>query len=404
VQGCEAGYHQQHPDQLIEDGTMYGNGAQPCPGACKSKWTAAGKSIALSATALPGLGPADGASGSAAPSWCADLMYNRLSQPLTASLESQLKANMPSAGPATAYWDQGCEAGYDSVLKPLPSNSSVTVTGLFGKAPTVTIPAQPAARKLYTKTLIQGDGTTLTSSEGLIGNYVAYVWSGETHKLLGSSYTSGTPSLFVGKLLPGLEKALVGQKAGSRVLAVIPPADGFGKSGNSKEGIGASDTLVFVVDMSSTFATAGVPGTPTSPGGGALPTVTPPLAGSSAGPTITIPAAVAPSGTLQVKTLIQGSGAVVKKGDNIAVQYTGVIWRTGQVFQSSWTKQAPLTTTIGVGQVIAGWDAGLVGQTVGSRVLLVIPPAEAYGSAGSSSVGIKGSDTLVFVVDILAAV
>jgi peptidylprolyl isomerase len=94
----------------------------------------------------------------------------------------------------------------------------------------------------------------------------------------------------------------------------------------------------------------------------------------------------------------------VKKGDDIAVQYTGVIWRTGQVFQSSWAQDLPFTTPIGEGQVIAGWDAGLVGQTVGSRVLLVIPGADAYGSAGSSTVGIKGGDTLAFVVDILAAV
>ena len=88
----------------------------------------------------------------------------------------------------------------------------------------------------------------------MIGNYVAYDWSGKTSKLLGSSYTQGAPSMFVGSLLPGLEKALVGQKLGSRVLAVIPPTDAFGSTGNSQEGIGAKDTLVFVVDMGSTFA------------------------------------------------------------------------------------------------------------------------------------------------------
>ena len=108
--------------------------------------------------------------------------------------------------------------------------------------------------------------------------------------------------------------------------------------------------------------------------------------------------------TLQVKALIKGSGAVVKKGQNLAVQYTGVIWRTGKVFDSSWSRNMPLTTVIGEGQVIKGWDTGLVGQTVGSRVLLVIPPADGYGSAGASTAGIKGTDTLVFVVDILAAV
>ena len=281
---------------------------------------------------------------------------------------------------------------------------SVTVTGTFNKSPKVTIPKETGSGTLYTKTVIQGSGAKLTSSAGMIGNYVAYDWSGKTSKLLGSSYTQGTPSLFVGSLLPGLETALVGQKLGSRVLAVIPPKDAFGSTGNSSEGIGASDTLVFVIDMISTFNTTGVSGTQATNGGGSLPTVTAPAATSTAGPTIKIPAGVAPSKTLVVKTLIKGKGAVVAKGQDLAVQYTGVIWRTGKVFDSSWARSTPLTTVIGEGQVIKGWDTGLVGQTVGSRVLLVIPPADGYGTAGASQAGIKGTDTLVFVVDILAAV
>jgi peptidylprolyl isomerase len=160
---------------------------------------------------------------------------------------------------------------------------------------------------------------------------------------------------------------------------------------------------VFVVDMDSTFATTGVSGTQAAAGAG-LPTVTPPAANSTAGPTIKVDTSAAPPKTLQVKPLIKGNGAVVKKGQDLAVQYTGVIWRTGKVFDSSWSRNMPLTTVIGEGQVIPGWDTGLVGQTVGSRVLLVIPPADGYGSAGASQAGIKGTDTLVFVVDILAAV
>jgi FKBP-type peptidyl-prolyl cis-trans isomerase len=281
---------------------------------------------------------------------------------------------------------------------------SVTVTGTFNKAPTVTIPKETGSGPLLTKTVIQGTGAKLTSSDGMIGNYVAYDWSGKTSKQLGSSYSQGTPSLFVGSLLPGLETALVGQKLGSRVLAVIPPKDAFGSTGNSTEGIGANDTLVFVIDMISTFGTSSVPGTQATNGGGSLPTVTAPAANSTAGPTIKIPAKTTAPKALQVKTLIKGKGAVVKKGQDLAVQYTGVIWRTGAVFDSSWARSTPLTTVIGEGQVIKGWDTGLVGQTVGSRVLLVIPPADGYGSAGASQAGIKGTDTLVFVVDILAAV
>ncbi|MDX6342259.1 MAG: hypothetical protein QOH87_2397 [Trebonia sp.] len=300
----------------------------------------------------------------------------------------------------------GC--GSSSSSKPAAAASSdtyksVTVSGTFNKSPTVTIPKQTGSGTLYTKTVIQGTGAKLTSADGMIANYVAYDWSGKTSKLLGSSFTQGSPSIFVGSLLPGLETALVGQKLGSRVLAVIPPKDAFGTTGNSTEGIGPKDTLVFVVDMGSTFGTGSVPGAQASNGGGSLPTVTAPAANSTAGPTIKIPAKTTAPKTLQVKPLIKGTGAVVKKGNDIAVQYTGMIWRTGKVFDSSWARNTPLTTVIGEGQVIPGWDKGLVGQTVGSRVLLVIPPADGYGSAGASQAGIKGTDTLVFVVDILAA-
>jgi peptidylprolyl isomerase len=297
----------------------------------------------------------------------------------------------------------GC--GSSSSSKPttpaVTSNNAVTATGSFGAAPKVTIPAKKAATSLYTKTLIQGSGTKLTQADTLEGNFVLYDWSGTTHKLLGSTYGSGGPTLFAGQMLPGLESALIGQKIGSRVLAVIPPKEAFGSSGNSQIGVKGTDTLVFVIDMVKSYSnTAGVPGTQTSDGGGALPTVT-----SAAGkaPVIKIPSGNPPK-TLQVDPLIKGTGPVVKSGQEILVQYTGVIWRTGKVFDSSWSRNEPYTTPIGVGQVIKGWDTGLVGQKVGSRVLLIVPPADGYGSAGQSSAGIKGTDTLVFVVDIIAAV
>jgi FKBP-type peptidyl-prolyl cis-trans isomerase len=403
VQGCAAGYYQQHPGQLIQDSAMYAAAAQPCIGACESQWNAAGKSTGLSAMTLPGLRSAAAPSRSAAATWCADLTANKLSQPLSASVESHFQANLPLDSQEAGYWDQGCAAGYLAEKDSLPPDSAMTITGAFNAAPDVTIPAQPADPSLYVKTLIQGTGPKLTSSEGLVGNYVTYNWSGKTSKLVSSSYQAGMPEIFVGQLLPGLEQALIGQRAGSRVLAVIPPADAFGSTGNSQEGIGPNDTLVFVIDMDSTFATASVPGTQTSTGGGALPTVTPPAADSTAGPTITIPANATPPGTSQTKILIKGTGPVVQNDDDVAIQYTGVIWRTGEVFGSTWANGAPLTTVIGAGQVIKGLDDGVVGQTVGSRVLLVVPPADGYGSAGSPSDGIDGTDTLVFVVDILAA-
>ena len=128
--------------------------------------------------------------------------------------------------------------------------SAVTVSGGFGKAPAVNIPAAKADTKLTVKTLVHGSGQALGRTDAFVGNYAIYLWSGTTHKLLQSTFkTGGNPTLFSGTLLPGLESALIGQKMGSRVLAVIPPKEGFGTSGDAQAGIKGTDTLVFVVDI-----------------------------------------------------------------------------------------------------------------------------------------------------------
>ena len=89
-------------------------------------------------------------------------------------------------------------------------------------------------------------------------------------------------------------------------------------------------------------------------------------------------------------------------GDELVLQYVGEIWGTAKVFDSSRADGGPLGFNIGVGD-FPGWDKTLVGVKVGSRLLLVVPPADGYGSAGVPAAGISGTDTLVFVVDILGA-
>src|SRR5580692_3024548 len=281
------------------------------------------------------------------------------------------------------------------------ANSSVTVGGAFGATPTVKIPKLDANNKLTVKTVIQGSGTTLTKADAMAANFVLYFWNGASSTLKANTFTQN-PTVIGGTMLPGLETALIGQKVGSRVLAVIPPADGYGTAGNSQLGITGSTTLVFVIDMIKSYPdTASAVGTTESNGGGTLPTVT---AHTGSAPTITVPTNTPPS-ALVTKTLIKGSGPKVVKGQYVIAQYTGYIWRTKKVFDSSWTSGSPFGFVIGASpsQVISGWDSGLAGQTVGSRVMLVIPPKDAYGSTGASQAGITATDTLVFVVDIIDA-
>ena len=119
-------------------------------------------------------------------------------------------------------------------------------------------------------------------------------------------------------------------------------------------------------------------------------------------PVLAFPEGEAPEG-LQVQVLDAGDGQVVEAGDTIVANYLGQIWG-GDVFDNSYDRGQPLDFQIGVGAVIRGWDDGLVGQRVGSRVLLSIPSELGYGKRGVPQAGIKGGDTLVFVTEILGVI
>ena len=295
-----------------------------------------------------------------------------------------------------------------SSSKPTPAasptanaNAAVTVTGAFGTTPVVHIPKLKATDKLTVKTVVPGTGATVTKADSMAANFVLYFWDGTGSVLKANTFTSN-PTMIGGTMLPGLETALIGQKVGSRVLAVIPPADGYGTSGNSQLGITGTTTLVFVIDVIKSYAdTASASGTRQTDGGGSLPTVS---ARPGTAPTVTIPAATPPT-TLVTKTLIKGTGPKVVKGQFVVAQYAGYIWRTKKTFGSTWSSGPPygFVTDASPEQVIPGFDSGLVGQTVGSRVMLVIPPKDGYGRTGQSQIGVTGTDTLVFVVDIIDA-
>lgn len=134
------------------------------------------------------------------------------------------------------------------------------------------------------------------------------------------------------------------------------------------------------------------------------PTVSFPPVPAGADPALsTKPTVAAPSGTvtdLKVTTLIQGNGPAVASGQTITVNYVGVAFKDGKEFDSSWSRSQAFTTQIGTGSVIQGWDKGLVGVKVGSRVQLDIPSAQAYGDNPS---GGQPGGPLRFVVDVLAA-
>ncbi|GAA0369422.1 FKBP-type peptidyl-prolyl cis-trans isomerase [Actinoallomurus spadix] len=284
--------------------------------------------------------------------------------------------------------------------RPAPS---VKVTGAFGKAPAVKVPKAKPPVKQQVKEVVAGSGKAVANGDLVVAQLVAYKWNAKGGgKELLNTYTKKQPAIGQAGQLTGLaplDKAITGRKAGTRLVMTLPYQAVGDQIAQSLQ-LGKTDDFVVTVDVLNSFGkNASAQGTPQKLDNPKLPAVT---GGAGTAPTVKIPSADAPD-KLQVKTLIQGNGPVVQKGQTLIAQYHGVLWRNGKVFDSSWQRGAPASFPIGVKQVIPGWDTGLVGQKAGSRVLLVVPPKDGYGSKGSPQGGIKGTDTLVFVVDVLGS-
>ncbi|MFE3601639.1 FKBP-type peptidyl-prolyl cis-trans isomerase [Streptomyces sp. NPDC059142] len=108
-----------------------------------------------------------------------------------------------------------------------------------------------------------------------------------------------------------------------------------------------------------------------------------------------------PPADLEIKDIWKGDGEVATAGANVRVHYVGVAFSTGEEFDASWNRGAPLPFTLGAGQVIAGWDKGVQGMRVGGRRQLTIPPHLAYGDRGAGS-AIAPGETLIFVCDLVS--
>jgi peptidylprolyl isomerase len=136
-----------------------------------------------------------------------------------------------------------------------------------------------------------------------------------------------------------------------------------------------------------------------SSGGSDLPTAS---GKYGAKPKITVAKDSKPAKTLESDVLIEGDGPTVKKGDLLVADYLGETYANKKVFDNSYDRKVPAAFPIGTGNVIPAWDKVLVGAKIGSRVLMSVPPKQGYGKKGNEQAGIKGTDTLVFVVDLIA--
>lgn len=268
-----------------------------------------------------------------------------------------------------------CEEPED--VEPTALNTALEVSGSAGAPPSLDYTTPLDVPEPRSEVVWPGTGRALEEGGPVLVNL--YAQDARDGSVLQNTYADA-PQWFTlddASVGSGLADLLRGQRVGARLLQV-----------EEDDGV----PVVLVVDVLPTRAD----GEAAAPVEG-VPAVT--LADDGA-PTVTIPADTDPPTDLGVRPLIRGDGPQVEAGQVVTVRYTGVRWSDGEVFDTSWSQgAAPSSVMIGIGEVIEGWEQGLLEQSVGSQVLLVVPPELGYEGTSSPLAG----ETLVYVVDILDA-
>jgi peptidylprolyl isomerase len=291
--------------------------------------------------------------------------------------DTKSTADDPSASSSPSTDANGCgkfSAGDES--------DGVKVSGAFGEKQTATFKTPLKAKGLERTVLTKGSGDETTVGQTI--DVLISVYLGKDGKALGSEPVS----LKVGdaQMIKAFTAGIDCVPIGSRVVVAAPAKDMYGAQGNSQLGITAEDSLVIVTDVIGEKK-------PLVPQAWKknTPTVTFDAKGK---PTLKLPDTKPPKDLL-LKVLKPGTGDVVKSGDTVTLNYQGTSWDTGKIFDQSYGKQPASFAT---DQVVQGFGAALVGQKVGTRLVVTIPPKYAYGEKGSGQQ--LAGETLVFVIEI----
>lgn len=256
--------------------------------------------------------------------------------------------------------------------EPAEPEPLITVSGGFGRVPVATFDVPLPMAEAESETLIEGQGRALEADGPALLALTAY--DGDSGELI-ADRGAGEPrtlQLTAEEVGEDVYPVLLGAAEGSRILFTQPVT-----------AEGTDRMLVLVIDVLHTSANGEETELPES-----MPDIDV-TDGEDGVPTITLPDDDPPE-TLEVATLVRGEGRQVGPDQAVTIQYTAVVWPGGEVYDSSWA-DGQVPRTVDLGDTFAGLRDGLVDQTVGSRVLVVVPPAEG-----------TGNQTLVFVVDVLA--
>jgi len=251
--------------------------------------------------------------------------------------------------------------------------------------------------------VVEGDGEAVGDTDRVIISFAIY--NGSSGDLIGHvGYGDEDPDWFPvdasSPSLEGISYTLLCTPVGSRVVGVIPAGQAYGDEGMPEYGLEAGAPVIFVADVKTILPP---PEPPLAALTGVIkdapenfPTVTYQMSGE---PTVTLDTSDVPR-DYQMTRVIDGTGQEVYPGARVVVHYQGTNMNTGEVFDSSWARGEP--ASFPTSGIIPGFRDGLVGQNVGSRMLIIIPPALGYGPSGGTIDGSIGpDDTIFFVVDIL---
>lgn len=265
----------------------------------------------------------------------------------------------------------------------------IAASGEVGK-PTLSVkdPVHVSRTSFVDETV--GTGTRVTAETQDVAFSITLA-NGATGETLVATPTEARPLSGWREHYAGLADMMMCATEGSRIVGAMP-VDAVSPEAASSMGLGEGDSIAVVLDLQRVYLAAadGAPQYNDRPG---MPSVV--LAPSGA-PGIIVPDA-APPVDLAVEVLKRGDGPAVTNADSIRVHYTGATWADRKVFDSTWESGASAVVTLD--GVVPGFAKALEGATVGSQLLMVIPPELGYGEKGSGA--IPGGATLVFVVDVL---
>lgn len=292
---------------------------------------------------------------------------------------------------ATAGSPSGCS-------RPTVSNPDVMdlihVTGDTADKPKVDIYTPLKAPELAYEDVVTGDGTAITADNQLMVVDIS-LFSGVTgDPIVATAYDGdlsrvSSPAQWATNF-PGISEALHCAAEGSRVAIALAPDDMTPEVAPGFD-LEKDDSVVAVVDVRKVYLPSADGALQFNSGFG-LPSV---VRAPDGRPGLIIPDGAPPS-DLVIQTLKKGDGEEVTGDQPVRVHYTGVVWGADEAFDTTWDGEAASLT---LDSVVPGFAKALEGQTVGSQVMVVIPPDQGYGDKAQGS--IPAGSTLVFVIDIL---